>query len=351
MSQIQDTTQPKAPAANPAGYTLADYKGAPSTLCPGCGHESITNQIIRALYETGVDPYRVAKLSGIGCSSKTTAYLLSLAHGFNGVHGRAAAMATGSYVANKGLLHITISGDGDTASIGLGNFLHMVRRNVPLVYIIENNGVYALTKGQLSATADIGVSTRYSLPNQMMPIDCCALAIQLGCGYVARSFSGDVKQLLALLKGAFSHPGTVVLDVISPCVTFGNLEGSTKSFRYAREAEEPLHELSFIPHDERHHVDYEPGTCQTVELPDGSELVLKKLGRDYDATNRSRALELLDKAQAERLFLTGLIYHNPHEIPPLGAQLELGETPLVELTEEQLRPSPQALEELMEELK
>jgi 2-oxoglutarate/2-oxoacid ferredoxin oxidoreductase subunit beta len=345
------TTQPpapKPPQLNRIGEPLTMYKGAESTLCAGCGHDSITSQLIKAMFETGVDPYMVAKMSGIGCSSKTTAYFLGKSHGFNGVHGRAAAMATGSHLANRKLLHVAVSGDGDTASIGLGNFLHMVRRNVPMVYLIENNGVYGLTKGQFSATADKGSQHRKGFENQMWPIDCCAMAIQMGCDYVARSFSGDVKQLLALIKGAIAHPGTSVVDVISPCITFNNHEGSTKSLKFAREHEEQLHEIGFVGYYEDIKVDYEQGTTQQIDLPDGSRFVLKKLERDYDPSDKSRALDLIEKATQERLLLTGLIYHNPSPAPPIADQLHMMDAPLATLPQEKTRPSAEALREIME---
>ncbi|MGI8908900.1 MAG: 2-oxoacid:ferredoxin oxidoreductase subunit beta [Candidatus Sumerlaeaceae bacterium] len=342
---------PKPPPTNRLGLPQAQYKGAESTLCAGCGHDSITSQLIKALFEMDVEPYNVAKMSGIGCSSKTTAYFLGQSHGFNGVHGRMPAMATGSYLANRKLVHVGISGDGDTASIGLGHFLHCIRRNIPLLYIIENNGVYGLTKGQFSATADRGSVAKKGFENDMPPIDCCALAIQMGCDYVARSFSGDIKQLVPLLKGALAHPGFAILDIVSPCVTFNNHEGSTKSFKFAKEHEEPLHEVGFVPYYEEIKADYEPGTMQNIQLADGSHIVLKKLERDYDPTDRTNALGLLHKAQEERLFLTGLIYHNGNTTKPFADQLAMVDTPLAQLGAEVLRPGPEALSEVMESLK
>src|SRR5881394_1352901 len=241
---MSTTMNPPAPPknVNRFGLSIADYKGADSTLCAGCGHDAITAQIIKAFYEYGVEPHRVAKMSGIGCSSKTPAYFLSQSHGFNGVHGRMPALATGVMLANQTLISIGVSGDGDTASIGMGQFVHLLRRNIPMIYIVENNGVYGLTKGQFSATADLGSKKKDGLINELPPIDLCGLAIELGCGFVARSFAGDPKQLVALLKAAASHKGTAVLDVISPCVTFNNHEGSTKSYKYAKEQEVQLHE-------------------------------------------------------------------------------------------------------------
>ena len=348
MSTADPNPAPAKPQTNAIGKTIDAYKGSPSTLCPGCGHESVTNQLVRALFESNIDPYSVAKISGIGCSSKTTAYFMGGSHGFNGVHGRAAAVATGSYLANHKLLHIVVSGDGDTASIGLGNFMHMVRRNVPLVYVIENNGVYGLTKGQLSATADKGTPNKRGVANHEEPIDCCALAIQMGCEYVARSFSGDVKQLLALLKGAIAHPGTSVIDVISPCVTFGAHEGFTKSLKYAREHQEPLHQVSFQRPEDGKPVEFDPGTTRRVDLPDGSCLLLSKLGAEYDPSDPIAAMAALLKANQERRLITGLIYHRPDTSPHMGKQYSLIDTPLAHLTDDKVRPHPEVLQEIME---
>jgi 2-oxoglutarate ferredoxin oxidoreductase subunit beta len=289
----------------------------------------------------------VAKLSGIGCSSKTTAYFLGRSHGFNAVHGRMAAIAVGTNAANHTLLNIGVSGDGDTASIGLGNFLHMVRRNTKIVYLIENNGCYALTKGQFSATADKGSVQKRGAVNQMAPIDCCALAIEMGCGFVARSFSGDAKQVMNLLKGAIAHRGTAVLDIVSPCMTFNNHEGSTKSYPYAKGHEDPLHELGFVPYFEDVKVDFEPGATTVVELQDQSKITLKKLGHDYDPTSREQALKLLHKASDEQLFLTGLIYYN-RDTPSMQEQMNLVPEPLTTLPESRTRPSAAALAELMD---
>jgi 2-oxoglutarate ferredoxin oxidoreductase subunit beta len=337
----------KAPKTNRLGLEFKVYKGLESTLCNGCGHDAITNSIVRSLFEYGVEPHRVAKLSGIGCSSKTTAYFLGRSHGFNAVHGRMAAIVTGSSLANRTLLNIGVSGDGDTASIGLGNFLHMVRRNVQIVYIIENNGCYGLTKGQFSATADKGAVQKGGDVNQMETLDCCALAIQMGCGFVARSFSGDAKQLGALLKAAIAHNGTVVLDVVSPCVTFNNHEGSTKSYPYSKEHEDPLHELGFVPFFEQLEIDQAPGTTKLLDLPDGSRITLQKLGHDYDPTDRTKSLDLLHKANRERLFLTGLLYYDA-SMPPMSDQMSLVTEPLATLPASKLRPSPEALGKVME---
>jgi 2-oxoglutarate ferredoxin oxidoreductase subunit beta len=345
---------PKGPAGakpgqvNRLGIDMKVYKGLESTLCAGCGHDSITNAIIKSLFEYGVEPHNVAKLSGIGCSSKTTAYFLGKSHGFNAVHGRMAAIAIGTNLANRQLLNIGISGDGDTASIGMSHYLHMIRRNAPIVYVIENNGCYGLTKGQFSATADSGSVQKGGAVNHMPPIDCCALAIQMGCGYVARSFSGDAKQMLALFKGAIAHGGSAILDIVSPCVTFNNHEGSTKSYPYAKEHEDPLHELGFVPFYDEIKVEYDPGTTTIVDLPDHSKLTLKKLGHDYDPTNRSQAMDLLHKATEEQLFLTGLIYYD-RKTPPMDVQMGLTDAPLATLPTSKIVPPPSALKKIMEQ--
>src|SRR5512140_850525 len=276
------TTAPTPPKkVNRIGLEVLNYKGSKTTLCAGCGHNSISERIVECFYELGVEPYTVAKFSGIGCSSKTPAYFLGHSHGFNAVHGRMPSIATGVHAANRQLTLIGVSGDGDTASIGIGQFMHLVRRNVPVVYIVENNGVYGLTKGQFSATADIGSTRKSGEANRMMPIDLCALAIELGCGFVARSFSGDQKQLRPLLKAAFGHQGTAVIDVISPCVTFADHEGSTKSYAAVKEHDAPLHDIEYVPYFEDITVDYDPGTTRDVTMPDGSHIVLKKLDSDY----------------------------------------------------------------------
>src|SRR5512147_2539742 len=272
MSTALETGRPKG--TNHIGLMLQDYKGKDSTLCAGCGHDAITSQIIRSFFEHGVEPHRVIKLSGIGCSSKTPAYFLNRAHGFNAVHGRMPAIGTGAILANRHLLSIGVSGDGDTASIGMGQFVHLLRRNIPMIYIMENNGVYGLTKGQFSATADMGSRLKTGVINELPAIDCCVLAIELGCGFVGRSFAGDPKQLVALLQGALAHRGTAFLDVISPCVTFNNHEGSTKSYKYAKEMEELIHEVNFVPFYEPISADYSEGTTKVVELHDGSHITL-----------------------------------------------------------------------------
>ncbi len=332
---------------NRIGLMLNDYKGAESTLCPGCGHDAITSSIIKACHELGIEPTGVAKLSGIGCSSKTPNYFLNQAHGINAVHGRMSAIATGSSLANRTLTNIGVSGDGDTASIGLGNFLHMVRRNIRMIYIVENNGCYGLTKGQFSATADKGSLKKGGKEiNQNDPVDICALAIQMGCRFVARSFSGDTHQVRNLIKAAMSHNGTAVLDIVSPCVAFNNHEGSTKSVTYARSHEDPLHEIDFIPHFDPITVNYDAGTYTKVEMHDGSLITLKKLAHDYDPSDMDCAMALLHEAAANGHFYTGLIYCRP-DSTPFGEQKNLVDAPLATLPESVIRPSNAVFEGLM----
>jgi 2-oxoglutarate ferredoxin oxidoreductase subunit beta len=341
------TETPKATAdRNRIGLTRADYDGSKTTLCPGCGHNAITAGIIQAAFDAGLEPHRVAKLSGIGCSSKTPAYFLGQSHGFNAVHGRMPSIATGVHLAQSDLLLIGVSGDGDTASIGLGQFCHLVRRNVPVVYIIENNGVYGLTKGQFSATADIGSTTKAGKVNELMPIDCCALAIELGCGFVARSFSGDQKQLRPLLRAAFAHRGTAVLDVISPCVTFADHEGSTKSYAAVKEHDAPLHDIDYVPYYEDIHVDYEPGSTREVQMPDGSHIYLRKLSADYDPTRRENAVDALEQGRRDGRLVTGLLYVDP-AATPFEDELKLVKAPLARLPLETVRPPRAVLDEVM----
>jgi 2-oxoglutarate ferredoxin oxidoreductase subunit beta len=327
----------------------ADYAGGKSTLCAGCGHDAVSNQIIRAFYEMNVKPESVAKFSGIGCSSKTPAYFLNRAHGFNGVHGRMPALATGAVLANHHLVSIGVSGDGDTASIGLGQFMHMVRRNVPIIYIIENNGVYGLTKGQFSATADEGSKLKTGVINDLPPMDLCGLAVELGCGYVARGFAGDPKQMVNILKGAIAHNGTSVIDVISPCVTFNNHDGSTKSYTYAKENDELLHQIGFVPEYEQITVDYEPGEVKVVEMHDGSRIVLKKLEEDYDPSNTVQALQRLHRATDEGHMLTGLVFLQP-EKKSFMEMLNVTDDSLNLLPLERTRPPREALDKIMHEL-
>ena len=347
------TAQPAAPLkrkVNRLGLTQVDYKGKPSTLCKGCGHDSISSQLVKAFYEYGVEPHQVAKLSGIGCSSKTPAYWLSQSHGFNAVHGRMPSVATGTVLANRDLVAVGVSGDGDTASIGIGQFVHLLRRNLPIVYIVENNGVYGLTKGQFSATADLGSTLKTGVVNDLPAIDLCGLAVELGATYVARSFAGDPKQVVTLLKGAFAHNGTAFLDIISPCVTFNNHAGSTKSYTWGKENEELIQEVDFVPFFEDIDVEYEDGETANVELHDGSHIILKKIERDYDPTDRRTALELLLDSGEKQQFLTGLIYVDTKK-PNLIELLNMVDEPLATLPLDRIRPPQSALDEIMEALK
>lgn len=331
------------------GLTKADYNGSPTTLCQGCGHNSIASQVTQVGFELGLDQTQMMKFSGIGCSSKSPAYFLGRSFGFNGLHGRMPSVATGALIANHTMRGIGVSGDGDTASIGLGQFKHMVRRNVRMVYIVENNGVYGLTKGQFSATADEGQTLKYAGQNPFPELDLCMEAIIAGCGFVARSFSGDAKQVRELLKAAFSHRGTAVLDIISPCVAFNNEESSRKSFAYGQENETPLHDIGFVPHQAEIQIDdQEPGESRAVELHDGSHIVLHKLETDYDPTDRMGALHRLQWAREQQEFITGLIYYDAKR-PSLAEVSQMMDKPLSALTVAELRPSPDSLRQLMAE--
>src|SRR5918911_2723612 len=347
---MPDSPAPAAPKTNRIGLALADYKGNKTTLCAGCGHNAISERIVEAMYDLGVTPERVAKFSGIGCSSKSPAYFLARSHAFNGLHGRMPSLATGALLANRNLLGVGVSGDGDTASIGLGQFMHLMRRNLPMIYVIEDNGVYGLTKGQFSATADLGSKLKTGVLNDLPPIDTCALAIELGATFVARSFSGDKRQLLSLLKAALAHRGTVMLDVLSPCVTFNDHEGSTKSYAYVKDHDDPLEEVSFVPFFEDISVDYEPGSTQEVTMHDGSKLYLKKLEEGYDATDKIGALRRLHETARRGEFATGLIYIEPDRDDFLEL-LNIVDEPLATLPLDRVRPSKEALDEIMEALR
>ena len=344
------TTPAPGPKTNHIGLTVLDYRGNKTTLCAGGGHNAISERIIDAAFEMGVQPENLVKLSGIGCSSKSPAYFVRRSHGFNAVHGRMPSVATGVALANHKVMLLGVSGDGDTASIGVGQFVHLMRRNLPVIYIIEDNGVYGLTKGQFSATADVGAKLKTGVINDLPPIDTCALAIQLGATFVARSFSGDKKQLLTLLKAALAHKGTVMLDVISPCVTFNDHEGSTKSYKYLKDHEEPLQDLGFVPSFENIEVDYDPGTTATVRMHDGSELRLRKLDRDYDATNKVGAMRVMMEAHEKGEILTGVFYVNT-KAPSFMDLLHVTDEPLATLGQNVLRPPKQALDQIMEELR
>jgi 2-oxoglutarate/2-oxoacid ferredoxin oxidoreductase subunit beta len=344
------TTVEPPKKVNRIGLELATYRGGKTTLCAGCGHNAITERIIEAFYEMGIKPAQVAKLSGIGCSSKAPTYFLGSSHGFNAVHGRMPSVATGTMAANRTLLSIGVSGDGDTASIGIGQFVHLMRRNLPIIYIIEDNGVYGLTKGQFSATADIGSKQKGGALNDLPAIDTCALAIQLGASFVARSFSGDKKQLSAILKAAISHRGTSMLDIISPCVTFNDHEGSTKSYAYVKDHEESLDEVSFVPYFENIEVDYDPGETQDIQLHDGSHLRLRKLDPTFDATNRMKGLEALEQARQKEEVLTGVFYVNPRDKDFIELQGLIDE-PLATLSADRIRPPKTVLDQMMEEFR
>jgi 2-oxoglutarate ferredoxin oxidoreductase subunit beta len=344
------TSTPTAPKVNRIGLPILDYRGGKSTLCAGCGHNAISERIIEAMYEMGVEPERVAKISGIGCSSKSPAYFMSRSHSFNGVHGRMPGVASGVAVANRTLTVLGLSGDGDTASIGIGQFVHLMRRNLPMIYIIEDNGVYGLTKGQFSATADMGAKLKNGAVNDLPPIDTCALAIQLGATFVGRSFSGDKKQLLTMLKAAIAHSGTVMLDIISPCVTFNDHEGSTKSYRFMQENDEPVSEIGFVPSFQEVAVDYDPGQSQDIQLFDGSSLRLRKLREDYDPTDRANAVRMLMESRDKQEVLTGVFYVSPAQ-PSFIDQLNMVDEPLATLPESVTRPPQSALDELMAELR
>jgi 2-oxoglutarate ferredoxin oxidoreductase subunit beta len=337
--KLHHPTLPK----NRLGYTRRDYEGKISTLCAGCGHDSISAAIIQACWELAIEPHRVAKLSGIGCSSKTPDYFLGNSHGFNSVHGRMPSVVTGANLANRELLYLGVSGDGDSASIGLGQFAHCMRRGVNMVYVVENNGVYGLTKGQFSATADRGSKSKRGVPNTDAHIDMVMLALQLGASFVARGFSGDKDQLVPLVKAAIEHQGAAFIDVISPCVAFNNHVGSTKSYDYVREHNDAVNFLDFITGREPITAQYDPGTVQPVTLHDGSTVLLKKLHEGYDAHDRVAAMNYLAQHQAKGEIPTGLLYVD-REPEDLHAHLNTVDAPLNKLGERELCPGSAALE-------
>lgn len=334
-------------SVNELGFDRKSYQGSKSTLCSGCGHDSITSHLISSLYKSSINPYDVAKISGIGCSSKTPTYFLDKSAGFNSVHGRMAPVATGAKLANQNLKIVGVSGDGDSASIGLGGFSHLLRRNLPMVYIVENNGVYGLTKGQFSATADEGTKRKSGEMNTFSSIDLCALAIEMGCGFVARSFSGDAKQLVPLLRAAYEFNGTAFIDVISPCVTFANHPGSSKSYDQVKERKYQLQQLGFIEAKEEISVEYENATI--VELHDGSQLALTKItDQDHDIGDEQAAVKLLTEAKKNQEFVTGLFYFNKDK-QSLVEQQKLSGTGLCHLTEKELRPSKAQLTDFLDD--
>jgi 2-oxoglutarate ferredoxin oxidoreductase subunit beta len=337
------------PKVNRIGLPVIEYRGGKTTLCAGCGHNAISERIIDAMFEMGVQPERLMKLSGIGCSSKSPAYFMSRSFSFNSVHGRMPSVSTGAILGNHTMKALGVSGDGDTASIGMGQFVHLLRRNLPMIYIIEDNGVYGLTKGQFSATADLGSKLKTGVINDLPPIDTCSLAIQLGATFVGRSFSGDKKQLLTMLKAAIAHKGTVMLDVISPCVTFNDHEGSTKSYKFMQEHDEPINELGFVPSFEDIEVEYDHGTTLEVRMHDGSSLRLRKLHEDYNPTDRIAAVKTLMESHEKGEVLTGVFYVDT-EKPTFTDLLNLVDQPLSSLPESVTRPSKDVLNKVMASL-
>jgi 2-oxoglutarate ferredoxin oxidoreductase subunit beta len=343
-------TETKSAPTNQVGLTRADYKGAPSTLCQGCGHNAVAAQIISACYEMNIVPEKVMKFSGIGCSSKSPTYFLSRSFSFNGLHGRMPTMALGAAFADTSMKVIGLSGDGDSASIGFGHFKHLMRRNLPIVYIVENNGVYGLTKGQFSATSEKGLNLKRQGINPYLPIDICMEAIISNASFVGRSFAGDPKQLKELLKAALVHKGTAILDIISPCVTFHNQENSLHSYVGGKQHEVPLHDISYVPAKEEITIDeYPEGSTREVRLFDGSMVILRKLDKDYDPTDRWQALRVLEEAQQNAWLLTGLIYVNT-EAPTMFDLYDLPEWALNRTPVEKLRPDRETLEAINAQL-
>jgi 2-oxoglutarate/2-oxoacid ferredoxin oxidoreductase subunit beta len=332
---------------NKLGLTLRDYEGAMSTLCAGCGHDSITAAIVRALYELDTPPHMLAKLSGIGCSSKTPTYFVSGAHGFNSAHGRMPAIATGASAANRELVYVGVSGDGDSLSIGLGQLAHAIRRNVKMLYVIENNGVYGLTKGQFSASADIGSKSKKGEENLQAPLDPVMLALNIGATFVARSFSGDKAQLVPILKAGLKHNGFALIDVISPCVTFNDHEGSTKSYKYTRKHQLPVIESDFVPFASEITAEYPAGSAHTVTMHDGSQVRFHKVGADYDPTDRRGALNYLRERQSSGEVPTGLLFLDESS-KDMHAAAKTVKTPLTRMAHEDLCPGNAALRKLQE---
>ncbi len=343
MSFLRPNIRHPELAVNEIGYTRADYEGALSTLCAGCGHDSISASILQSCFELSIEPHRVAKMSGIGCSSKSPAYFLGKSHGFNSVHGRMPSVTTGANMANKDMVYIGVSGDGDTASIGMGQFAHVVRRNLNMVYIVMNNGCYGLTKGQDSATADKGSASKKGVPNPFSGIDLCQLSIQLGAGFVARSFSGDKHQLIPLIKAAIAHRGFAFIDVVSPCVTFNNTVKSTKSYDHVREHMNATGTFDFIPLKEEIICDYEPGITQEITLHDGSAVRLHKANKDLDFSSPRSAMNEIEKHKEKGEILTGLLYLNP-QMPDTHEIVGTTDKPLNSLSEKELCPGSSVLD-------
>ncbi|TDG13895.1 2-oxoacid:ferredoxin oxidoreductase subunit beta [Seongchinamella unica] len=347
--QIPKFRHPQLPV-NALGYTKADYEGSISTLCAGCGHDSISGSIVRACHELSIEPHKIAKLSGIGCSSKAPTYFLGKSHGFNSVHGRMPSVVTGAAMANRDLIYLGVSGDGDTASIGMGQFAHVARRNLNMVYIVMNNGCYGLTKGQDSATADEGSVSKKGDANMYSAIDLCATALQMGATFVARSFSGDKEQLVPLIKAAISHRGFALIDVVSPCVTFNNNPGSTKSYEFVREHAEATGTVDFVPMQKEITTAYEPGSSHEVTLHDGSSIHLYKMDEDLDPFDRTSALINMEKHRTAGDILTGLIYLNK-DSRDLHDVMETTRRPLNTLTEDDLCPGNQMLKNINDSLR
>jgi 2-oxoglutarate/2-oxoacid ferredoxin oxidoreductase subunit beta len=345
MSYVRSIFRHPALPKNDLGYTVDYYEGSLSTLCAGCGHDSISAAIAQACFELNIEPHRVAKLSGIGCSSKTPAYFLSNSHGFNSVHGRMPSVATGANLANRDLIYLGVSGDGDTASIGMGQFVHVVRRNLDMVYIVMNNGCYGLTKGQDSATADNGSKNKSGSVNLFEAIDLASLAMELGATFVGQSFSGDKEQLTPLIKAAVNHRGFAFLNVISPCVTFNNNPGSTKSYDYVREHQEATATFDFVPIEREIKTTYKEGTTQDLTMHDGSVIRLNKLAKDWNPLDRVSAMNAVQTAKSKGEILTGLLYINP-DSTDLHELLRTSETPLNNLTQSELCPGAAVLEEI-----
>lgn len=345
MTFVRPTFRHPESPKNALGYTKKFYEGALSTLCAGCGHDSVSGAIIQSCFEMAIEPHRVAKLSGIGCSSKTPTYFLANSHGFNSVHGRMPSVATGAYLANRDLMYIGVSGDGDSASIGMGQFVHAIRRNLNITYIIMNNGCYGLTKGQDSATADVGSINKSGAANMYNAIDMVGLALELGASFIARSFSGDKEQLIPLIKAAMSHPGFALIDVVSPCVTFNNNVGSTKSYDYTREHIEATAAVDFVPIMEEITTEYNEGDSVAVQLHDGSTIYLNKLAIDFNPRDRHSAVNKLYEAKASGEILTGLIYIDP-EGRDLHSILNTSNVPLNALGKEVLCPGSNVLESI-----
>lgn len=350
MTYVRPKFRHPALPKNKLGYTMSFYEGALSTLCAGCGHDSISAGIVQAAFEMNIEPHKLAKLSGIGCSSKTPTYFLSNSHGFNSVHGRMPSVATGANLANRDLIYFGVSGDGDTASIGMGQFVHVIRRNLNMVYIVMNNGCYGLTKGQDSATADLGSKNKSGNVNLFENIDLASLAIELGAGFVAQSFSGDKTQMVPLIKAAMAHPGFAFINIISPCVTFNNNVGSTKSYDYVREHIEATGTIDFVPEMKEITTDYADGTVKGVQMHDGSMLQLHKLAQEWDPEDRLSAINAIKNAAARKEILTGLLYINP-DTRDLHTLINTSNTPLNTLGKDVLCPGSEALKGVNEGLR